>query len=104
MKTKKKTTNADIVRLRAAVDTFMDDRGLRGDARFYSREEWEDRGEDYGRNAYLTLVIDGSPLFELLNYCTNVKTYDAFDAMVRDTGFWFELGYAWTVHFYGSDQ
>lgn len=92
----------DVRKLRRVVDKFLDDRHLRGDAKLYSKTEWKERGEPYGNEAALTLVIDGSPMFEALN-CgegNGWKTMEAFQEAVESCGFWYELGFAWSVHFY----
>jgi hypothetical protein len=80
----------------------MDERDLAGDALWYSATEWRDREEDYGNDAALTLVIDGSPMYPVLNltHPADHATYEEFSRCVESLGYWFELGYSWSVHFY----
>lgn len=89
--------------LRKDLDAWLDADGgrLRGDARIYSAEEWADRGEPYGRTSALTLTIDGSPLYMALNHGEpSWDIMEELDAIANRHGYWWELGYAWSVHFY----
>jgi hypothetical protein len=88
--------------LAEALNAWLDadDRLRRGDARLFSPEEWNARGEGYGTTAELTLIIDGSPLFAALNYSEPRQYYRELERIARRHGFWFELGHAWSVHFY----
>ena len=100
---KPKKDTPSLAMLRNRVDAFLDENGLRGDARFYTRDEWRDRGEPYGRDALVTLVIDGSPMYEVMNGYLSVSEgslFDRFEKMVASLGFHYELGFAWSVHFY----
>jgi hypothetical protein len=94
---------ANLKGLTAALNEWLDkdDSLLRGDARLYTKEEWNDRGEEYGKKADLTLTIDGSPLYRALNYGEPDWSYmEALNALAKRYGYYYEQGYAWTVHFY----
>lgn len=82
-------------------DTGLIENILVGDAKVYSRKVWdEDRGEVYGRNAFATMVFDGSYLYEVFNYGES-PTYEArLSTMLEAAGFYFELGHAWSLHVY----
>jgi hypothetical protein len=73
----------------------------RGDAQVVSCEEWEDRGEDLGVKAHLHLIIDGSPLYAALNYGEpNWDKSEEIREVAKRHGMYFEMGYAWSLHFY----
>jgi hypothetical protein len=85
-------------------DTGLIENILVGDAKVYSREEWDGkRGEVYGRNAFATLAVDGSYLYEVFNYGESPKYYERLSTMLDNAGFYFELGYAWSLHVYERD-
>lgn len=47
----------------------VDDFEVYTDSRvFYSPQEWEERGEKYGRNSELVIVYEGSDLYHWFNY------------------------------------
>lgn len=86
-----------------AINSFLDANGkvLRGDARLYTKSEWRKRGEPYGNNAVCTLVIDGSPMYDVLNYGgSGWQISERFHDMLGELGYWYELGFAWSVHIY----
>ena len=68
---------------------------------FYTKEEWADRGESYGRQAELIVTHDGgdyAPLFNL-----DYGEYDLFDAMadaLRAHGYWAEQCTSWYTAIY----
>jgi hypothetical protein len=70
---------------------------LTADVHFYSRKEWEDRGEDYGQDSELSVTYEG-PLNTELNY-GNGRVYEA-TRQIAEHGYWFEMGFAWSMHFY----
>jgi hypothetical protein len=88
--------------LRHAVQRWMEERDLAGYALWYSAPEWQDRSEDYGNDAALTLVIDGTPMYPLLNRTNGADRtlLDQFTRLVEALGYRFELGYSWAAHFY----
>jgi hypothetical protein len=71
---------------------------------FYSTEEWQERGEQFGRNALLTIVIEESPWYNVLNGLVDSKAAadasDALEDLMEEHGVWYELGHAWSMHFY----
>jgi hypothetical protein len=73
---------------------------LKGDAKVYTTEQWRERGEQYGRTAFATLTLDGSPMYEMVNYGNMEKTHEEFNELLRKNGFYYELGYAWAMNIY----
>jgi hypothetical protein len=90
--------------LKRDISRWLDANDLRGDATFYSRDEWSARNERVGRDAELTLTIEGSPLYRILNMfdlsADDPKLEREFSELCREHGSWYELGYSWSVHFY----
>lgn len=82
------------------VQKWMNDHGMVGDAFFCTRKMWQERGEYYCRTADAIMVIDGSPMYAMLNYCENVRLYDEFYQLLQKEGYYFELGCAWYGGFY----
>lgn len=92
--------------LKKAIEEWARKNDLWIDSRFYSPEEWAARGEPFGNEAVLTLTTEG-PLNHVLNlhdingsYRYSIKMHDEFNRLVLACGYWYEMGYAWTVHFY----
>lgn len=75
---------------------------LDSDLHFYTREAWCDRGEQYGRTADLTLTLDGAALYDVVNFTMPElgPVQDAFVEFLGSLGYWYELGYAWSLHMY----
>jgi hypothetical protein len=73
---------------------------MRGDAKVYSTEDWRARGEKYGRDAFCTLTMDGSAMYDMLNNMEMPKLHEEFVEFLTKHGFYGELGYAWTLHIY----
>jgi hypothetical protein len=91
---------ANLERMRHAVSEWLITGGLLGDARFYTRAEWIARGEEFHEDAPLVLVIDGSALHTMLNFGGDTSE---FDNLIESFGFWYELGYSWSIGFYAED-
>ena len=86
------------------LNKFIKDHAeIAGDAKVYSQDEWEnDRREEYGRNAYATMVIDGSAFYDMFNWYSMKNVLNEFHKMLEENKFYFELGYAWSVHIYDA--
>jgi hypothetical protein len=93
---------ASVRDLRQSVQRWMEKHDLAGHALWYSAPEWRDRREDYGNDAALTLVIDGTPMHRLLNRpsAADRPLFDEFTFLVAALGYRCELGYSWSAHFY----
>ena len=76
----------------------------RGAAKVYTAKEWRNRGERYGKNSLATIVIDGSWLYDVFNAydCSGFaqKAAMQFSDFLGLNGFYFEMGYAWSLHIY----
>ena len=95
-----------VTALEKALNEWLDadEQLLRGDARVMSTKEWQDRGEDYGKGSKLVMVIDGSPLYEALNYGFPDWSYHTeLNELCKEHGFWFEPMYGWALAFYPLD-
>jgi len=71
--------------------------------RWYGPKEWAARGEPYGDGAAATVLIEGTTLSSVLNYPETeaaFATMDAFYEFVQSLGYFAELGYSWSLHFY----
>jgi hypothetical protein len=85
--------------LAQALDAYLRPNGFMYDARFWSPEEWAEKGETtMGEGAELHLTYEG-PLYTALNYGRGVE-YAKILEIANSHGYWFELGYAWSMHFY----
>ena len=91
---------ANLERMRHAVTEWLITEGLLGDATFYTDAEWSGRGEQFHEESPLVLVIDGSALHTMLNYGGDTSE---FDDLIESFGFWYELGYSWSVGFYPEE-
>ena len=91
---------------RRAIEQFLQSRGLSHDSHVYSQEEWRARGEKYGNEAPFTITTEG-PLYALLNrgdWETAADELADFNRFLESLGYYYELGYAWTVHLYPTAQ
>lgn len=75
---------------------------------FYTRTEWALRGEPYGRNSVLAMTFEGSALYQILNDSLgdrglSARVEDDFRRMLSGLGYYFELGYAWSLSLYPTD-
>jgi len=76
--------------------------------RFFTRTEWALRGEPYGRNSVLAMTFEGSALYHVLNDTLDDRSFSArieddFRRMLAELGYYFELGYAWSLSLYPTD-
>lgn len=75
---------------------------------FFTRTEWALRGEPYGRNSVLAMTFEGSALYHVLNdtlgdRSLSARIEDDFRRMLAGLGYYFELGYAWSLSLYPTD-
>ena len=73
------------------------------DLHFYNREAWCERGEQYGRTADLTLTLDGAMLYDVVHSSSFAVTHDAFVEFLATLGYWYEIGYMWSMHLYPTE-
>ncbi len=90
-----------IENLRRSVHAWLVDHELNADTRFYTREEWRARDEEYLADAALVLVFEGE-LFRVMNshHEESIKLQADLEQFVRSLGYFLELGHAWSMGFY----
>lgn len=91
----------DVADVQNAVAGWIEANGMKP-VPFYSNQQWRERGETLCQDAHLTAVIDGSDFGALLNSLgvSDAELYDSFVCLLESLGWMFELGYAWSVHFW----
>ena len=83
------------------IQAWMDYRQLSGNHHFYTREQWNARGETIGNNASLTLVTEGRLQRALCGYCDDSAEIEEELQKICDRNDWhYEIGYSWSIHFY----
>lgn len=90
---------SQIDKLKATLSEWLHRNGLDHDTRFYTPDEWADRGEEILINSDLVLVFENG-LFDLINYYSHDPLYDELDDLVEGFGYYFEFGHAWSMGFY----
>jgi hypothetical protein len=76
-----------------------------GDNHFFTPKEWQKRGEEIGSYADLTLTCEGQLNHILNGYVSDSRhLIDDFSRVVNGTGYYWEWGYAWSVHFYKMEE
>lgn len=90
-----------IAKLKKELNAWLDANNqlLRGEARLVNKTEWHD--ERVGKGSALTLIIEGSPLYGALNYGEpSWKCESELREIAKRNGYYYEMGYSWSVHFY----
>lgn len=87
--------------LKAAIEKYVARWSLGGNHTFYDPKQWQERGEEIGLYADLTLTCEGD-LYNILNGYASDSTQlsDDFSRIVNAAGYWWEPGYTWAFHFY----
>lgn len=63
---------------------------------FYSPQEWEARGEEYGTKSVLVVVHDGGEVGRYFNYDKeDYKAIERMNAKLKSVGLWFESCTCW---------
>lgn len=75
-----------------------------GDACVLTQAEWMDRNEEYGHGAAATMVIDGSVLYQSFNFGEPPEEAEELTAIAEALGYFIEMGFAWSLHFYPVEQ
>jgi hypothetical protein len=103
---RQKAGNVNIPKFKAEFDKLSNE--LFGDDdrhKFYGRQEWKERGEPYGNDAILTIVIEESGWYTVLN-AGDIPGCDAavkrLEELSTRNKVYHELGYAWSMHFYAE--
>lgn len=101
-------TPIDIKRNRAykILKDFMNShKDLKGDAFVCTHDEWLSRGEPYGQDSLATMAMDGSSFYNVFNgytqsYSMAQAVIEKLTAELDKADFYYELGFAWTLHIY----
>src|SRR3954464_5943131 len=91
-----------ILKLREALEAYWREQNVWGpDIGFYTPEEWfQQRGETMGSGGLLHVTFEG-PLNHAMNmYDGQFDVAEGTRALCERFGYWFEMGYAWTMHLY----
>jgi hypothetical protein len=90
-----------IEKLRRGIHDWLTDHELDRDTRFYTRDEWSARKEEYLADAALVLVFQGE-LFRVTNshHAESIKLQHDLEQFVRCLGYFFELSHARSMGFH----
>jgi hypothetical protein len=92
-------------KLKESVEKWIGKWKLGGDSSFYTPKQWQEKGEEIGAYADLTLVCEGSLNHVLNGYASDSNhLIDDFNRVVNEAGYWWEWGFSWSVHFYKKDN
>jgi hypothetical protein len=92
-------------KLKESIQKWIDKWKLNGDNHFYTTKEWQDKGEEIGSYADLTLVCEGNLNYVLNGYSSDSRhLIDDFNRVVNTSGYWWEWGFSWSVHFYKMEE
>lgn len=69
------------------------------DISFYSRDQWQARGENICEDADMTMAFEGS-FYAAWNINGTDGLFDDFHNLINSLGYRYEQGLAWTLHFY----
>jgi hypothetical protein len=89
-------------KLHVKISRWLKDNNLDYGVSFYSPLEWLKRGEKYGENSVLNITGDGADLFDALNagYEEGGELDEKFTEFLNGLGYWYELGYSWSIHIF----
>jgi hypothetical protein len=72
--------------------------------KLYTQDEWQDRGEKYGLPATGGTLVTEGEINHALNYGYrgdfDWSFHNEFTEFCKKHGYYWEMGYSWTVHFY----
>lgn len=89
------------------VWNWLEEHDLADNAKLYTPQEWRARGEQFGNDAEFTITTEGT-LYSLLNgHMQGSAAYELqeqFSTFLNEIGLWYDLGHAWSVHFYRTDM
>jgi len=69
------------------------------DISFYSRDQWQARGEKTCDDADMTMAFEGS-FYAAWNINGTDPLFNDFHNLINDLGYRYEQGFAWSLHFY----
>ncbi len=71
---------------------------------FYFEKEWIERDEACGQGSPLTIISEGD-LYRLWNRdpCFDRKPLKELKALAEKHGYYAEMGFTWSIHFYRID-
>jgi hypothetical protein len=75
-----------------------------GDTTIRTGKDGAKYSEYCGKNTVMWISIDGSPMYECMNYGEDGWRFQtAFWKFLEDRGFWYEMGHAWNINIYRQD-
>lgn len=101
-----------IVRFMVAMDHTQSHKWIIENSHAYTGDEWRARGEEMGNKAFLVITSEATDWIELLNgsmfdrdlskaeHAEMVRRYEEWTRLIESLGYHFEVGFAWSVHFY----
>lgn len=92
--------------VKAKLEEWLKDNEVSTDAHIYTNKEWNDRGEEYGKDAVLTIAAEG-PFYRMMNHAEHWSDRNLqakFAKLLEKLNLWYEQGYAWTWHLYPKSE
>lgn len=97
--------------LKKQTQRLLSDLDLDHDTWVYTQDEWRKRGEPYGNDAVLSIasegglyrLINGGPPRDELGRAAWQAEIDTFNAWLERYRLYYEMGFAWSFHFYPLD-
>lgn len=98
-------SESKIAEIKRRMEQWLKTHRVALDARVYTRDEWEKRGEKYGNDALVTIAAEGQ-FYEMMNYpnAYDLKTQDKFRVFIKQMSLFMEQGLSWTWHFYPETE
>ena len=92
--------------LKEDIIAFLVNHQMFHDVNFYTQEQWKARGEQYLKKAEFVMTAEGM-LYQSFNYGDSKRDkrlYAGFDKLVKDHGYFWEQGHAWSFGFYREES
>jgi hypothetical protein len=98
------TTQRPTTAIKNEIKRYLKRNGMDTDVAYYSKSEWQARGEPFGNEADLSMTFEG-PLYEAINYGEwGGFRPDGAEATIHriaeSHGYYSEQGFAWSLHFH----
>lgn len=87
---------------------FAENEGFSRGIRFYTPHQWEvEKGEDVGKGAALSIVIEESLLHNILGGYLGIELNNKVETELNDLlypmGYYAALGFSWSLHIFAGD-